>query len=184
MAMSNSQSHPYAKAIFEIALVDKTISEWSALLRSAATVADDAQVQVLFNNPNVSKEQLADFFIDICSELLGSDSMDIKAKSFIKLLAEYGRMHSMPSIAFAFEQLVAEHENILNVQVTSAYPLNEKSETDLMVALRKRFGRDVNLTYSIDKNLMGGIVIRVGDLVIDNSIRDKLIRLKESLIVS
>jgi len=189
MVMSNSQSHPYAKAIFEIAAADKTISEWSALLRSLAMVAGDQQVQMLFNNPGVSGQQLADFFIDILFDSLSFDSLDsdlikTKVKNFIKLLAAYRRMNLIPSIVFAFEQLVAEYENILNAQVTSAYPLDKKSESDLIVALKKHFGRDVNLTYNTDKNLIGGVVIRVGDLVIDSSIRDKLIRLKESLIVS
>lgn len=174
--------NPYAKAIFEIALADDTISEWSALLRSVAMVSSDPQVHILFGNPSISKEQLADFFIDICFKLLSSDAINTKAKSFIKLLSEYRRLDLISGIAFVFEQLVAEHQNVLNAQVTSAYPLNEKSENDLMAALRKRFGRDVNLTYNTDKNLMGGVVIRVGDLVIDSSIRDKLIRLKESLI--
>ena len=182
MTMSNSQSHPYTKAIFEIAVVDETISEWSDLLGCLAMIANDSQVQVLFNNPNVGREQLAEFFIGILFDLINSDAFKTKVESFIRLLAEYHRLNLIPNIAFEFKQLVAEHENILNAQVTSAYPLNEKSESDLMAVLKKRFGRDVNLTYNTDKNLIGGVVIRVGDLVIDSSIRDKLIRLKESLI--
>lgn len=180
MTMSHSQSHPYAKAIFEIALADNTLSEWSALLNAMEMLVSDHSVQMLFNNPNVSRQQLAAFFIDMVSAL-NPAWVQTKAKLFIQLLAEYRRMNLIPSIAFAFKQLLAEHENVLNAQVTSAYPLNEKSENDLMQALKKRFGRDVNLTYDTDTNLIGGVVIRVGDLVIDGSIRDKLIRLKGHL---
>ena len=180
MLRNNSQAHPYAKAIFATATTKQTIPAWTALLQRASVIANDPQVQLLFNNPQVTSEQLADFFIELCGEAIAV--LKEQGGDFIKLLAEYRRLSLIADIANAFEYLVAEHENILYAQITSANPLNEKNQQDLVQALKKRFGRGIRLTCNTDKNLIGGLVIRVGDLVIDSSIRDKLIRLKESLI--
>ena len=187
MAMSNSQAQPYAKAVFEIAVRDSRIDEWSLFLRSAARISSDADLQTFLNNPRLSRQQLADFFLGVCVDLLRSeakelDRVTVQWTAFIRLLVEYRRLNLTPSIAFAFEQLQRARENSVNVEVTSVYPFNEQSSRELMLVLKKRFGCDAKITYYTDKNLIGGVVIRVGDLVIESSIRDKLIRLKESLI--
>ena len=179
--------HPYAKAIFETALRDKTFSEWTALLECAVLIAEEEQVRPLFNNPKVSKQQLGQFFIDVCFAGLNLDSkasdiFNTKAKNLIQLLAQYHRLNLLPDIAAAFKQLLLEHENSLQVSIRSAYLLSEASKQDLIAVLKKRFGYDMNVTYDVDKNLIAGLVVRVDDLVIDNSMRDKLVRLKESLI--
>lgn len=179
--------HPYAKAIFETALKDKAFSEWSALLECAVLIAEEPQVRTLFNNPKVSKQELGRFFIDVCFAGLNldpkvSDVFTTKVKNLIQLLAEYHRLNLFPRILAAFRGLLLEHENSLQVNISSAYLLSEASKQSLSSVLKKRFGYDMNVTYDVDKNLIAGLVIRVGDLVIDNSIRDKLVRLKESLI--
>ncbi len=191
MLMNTSQAHPYAVAAFETAKASDTILEWSALLERAAVIAGDPQVHMLFNNPRVTRSQLADFFTELCFDSLNFGALDVdlgalnvKGKDFIQLLAEYRRLNLIGDIAFSFEQLVAEHKNILKAQVVSAYPLDENCQKDLVLALEKRFGQDIHLTYSTDKNLIGGLIIRVGDFVIDGSIHDKLIRLKESLLTA
>lgn len=187
MLIDSSQAHPYAKAVFAVAKTKQTIEKWRVLLQGLAVIANDPQVQLLFNNPKINKEQLAEFFIDICFYAAANNALnglEVEGRDFIKLLAESRRLDIAPNIALAFEHLVAEHQNILPAQIISANSLDASYQQKLTQALAKRFGRSVHLTYSVDRNLMGGLVVRLGDLVIDGSVRDKLIRLKENLIWS
>ena len=102
--------------------------------------------------------------------------------NFIKLLLEYGRVDVLPEISDRFDALKAEVENTVDVTVTSATQLSDAQVSEIEEALKSRLGRDVNLSTEIDENLIGGAVIRAGDVVIDGSVRARLEGLSNALV--
>jgi F-type H+-transporting ATPase subunit delta len=101
--------------------------------------------------------------------------------NFLKLLLENGRIGVLPEIAEHFEALKAEVENTVDAVVTSATALSKEQEQAIASSLKKRLGRDVRITTEIDENLIGGAVVRAGDVVIDGSLRARLTGLATAL---
>lgn len=177
MSINITIARPYAKAAFAKAMEDKTLSEWSTLLRVAAQAVCDKQIFALLNNPNYSSEQRLNYLFDICQAFLQEPT-----KNFLKLLAENGRLTLLPEISNEFENYRIEQEKITTVQVTSAFDLDDLYQEKLKTRLTKQLGRDVILECKTDKQLIGGFIIRAKDLVIDGSVRGKLSRLANILI--
>jgi len=98
------------------------------------------------------------------------------------LLLENKRSKVLPEIAEHFDALKADIENSVEATVTSAAPLSQAQQDEIASALKKRLGRDVSIATAIDKNLIGGAVIRAGDVVIDGSLRARLEGLANALI--
>jgi F-type H+-transporting ATPase subunit delta len=167
-----SIARPYVAAAFEYAAEKKDISNWESMLDAAALTASDPKVMALMQNPNTSAQQLADFFCDVLKKLL-----DKHKTNFIRLLAENNRLAALPVIAELFKLTRADAEQMLTVAVVSAEPLTKAYQEKLVKALRKRLSRTVKLQCEVDENLLGGVIVRAGDLVIDGSIRGKLSRL-------
>jgi F-type H+-transporting ATPase subunit delta len=172
MADRLTVARPYAKAAFAAAKVGAGLGSWSgALARAAATVSDE-RVRSLLGSPKVTATRLADFVSDIA----GGD-LDQSGRNFIALLAESKRLPFLPEIAQIFEQLKADAERVIDVQVTSAAPMGAGEESALVAALAKRFDRKVRVQTAVDPSLVGGAVVRAGDLTIDGSIKARLERL-------
>jgi F-type H+-transporting ATPase subunit delta len=112
---------------------------------------------------------------------LGGADIDPYWRNFIRLLTQNKRLAVLPEIADQFELLRAQYENEVDVQVTSAVALSDAQRAKLAAALKTRFKRDVRMTTAIDPALLGGAVIRAGDLVIDGSINGRLQRLASDL---
>jgi F-type H+-transporting ATPase subunit delta len=144
----------------------------------------DGQVVAYLSDPAFNNEQRAKFLTGLFSKggaglLAGKDK---KGTNFLKLLLEYSRIAVLPEISAHFETLKAEVENTVDVTVTSASPLSKKQKDTITKALRDRLGRDVNLETQIDETLIGGAVIKAGDVVIDGSLRARLEGLTNALI--
>jgi F-type H+-transporting ATPase subunit delta len=169
-------ARPYAKAAFEYALQHKQITPWAEMLACSATIVHDPAVSILFGDPRVTAKVLARFILDIC----GDPSLQ-SGEHFIHLLADNRRLNILPEIVILFEAYCAEHEKRVDVQVTSAFALSEQEKTQLEAALKTRLQREVSLQCGIDQNLLGGAVIRMGDQVIDGSVRGSLARLSAVL---
>jgi F-type H+-transporting ATPase subunit delta len=172
MAEKMTVARPYARAVFEIARDDEALAGWSAFLERAGIAAADERVQALLGNPAVSREALAGLFIELSGESAGEHGAN-----FLKLLADNGRMAWLPEIAAEYESLRAEAENIVDVQLTSAVDLDAAQRESFAESLRARLGRDVRLHCDTDPQLLGGAIIRAGDLVIDGSLFGRLERL-------
>ena len=172
MAEQATIARPYARAAFEYAQSHNALKQWSDALNVAAAVAADSQVMKLLNNPGVSPAQIVDLIADIAGSKLDSAS-----RNFVATLAGNRRIALLPQIAAMYESLRADIENRARVEVTSAAPLNEAQQQRLTGALKKRLNRDVQLDLSVDPSLIGGAVIRCGDLVIDGSVKVRLARL-------
>ena len=175
MAELNTVARPYTKAVFEFARDAGTIEHWSAALQEAAQVAGDSVMQSILGNPALTSEKKADAVITVLADL------DESGQNFIRLLAENHRLALVPEISVQFEQLKANQESNVEIDVTTAYALNEQQQQKLTQALSAKLGRDVSLTSTIDKSILGGVVIRTQDLVIDGSVRARIAKLAEVL---
>ena len=183
MADNNTVARPYAQAIFEVADEAGALADWSETLSIAGEVLADRRLVEFLGNPAYSDEQRFEFLSDLFgtagSKRLSGD--DEKGSNFLKLLLENGRVAVLPEISGHFEALKAKVENTVDAVVTSAAPLSDDQSKEIAKSLKQRLGRDVRITTEIDENLIGGAVIRAGDVVIDGSLRARLDGLANSL---
>jgi F-type H+-transporting ATPase subunit delta len=176
MAEKVTIARPYAKAAFEYAREHGAFARWSEVLGAASTIVVDPQVTGLLANPRVTPSQL----VDLIAGILG-DTLDEHGKNFLNTLAQNRRLSLLPEIAAIYETLRADIEQIADVHVTSAMALTDEQRNRLAAALKKRLRREVRLHESVDPALVGGAVVRSGDLVVDGSLRAGLERLATEL---
>ncbi|MGC3874434.1 F0F1 ATP synthase subunit delta [Halomonas sp. GXIMD04776] len=179
MAETSTVARPYAKATYELAQANKKLAAWSDMLKLMARVAtdDDMQSSVL-GNPRLSSEEKAGVVIDVCGKAL-----DEKGRNLVRTLAQRNRLAALPDIAEQFELLKAQQEKRMDVTIVSAFPLDNKQEKTLASALAKRLNREISITTQVDSALLGGVILRAGDTVIDGSVRGRLSRLRDALSV-
>ena len=128
------------------------------------------------------KPHLVSLYLDIFGAAQGAgDKLSAAGQNFIKLLVENRRLNVLSEIAALYEAQRAEAENTAVAQVVSAYPLTDEQLRKITGVLQKRLGRTVSLVNTVDKDLLGGVVIRAGDSVIDGSARGQLERLANAL---
>ena len=183
MADNNTIARPYARAIFEIAEGAGALADWSESLAVAGQLLGDRDLVEYLGDPDLSDERRFEFlsglFDNAGSRLLAGD--DKKGSNFLKLLIENDRVGVLPEISEHFEALKAEVENSVDAVVTSAVALSEQQLAEIADSLKKRLGRDIRITTKIDETLIGGAVIRAGDVVIDGSLRARLNGLANAL---
>jgi F-type H+-transporting ATPase subunit delta len=179
MAEKATIARPYARAAFEYAHEHRSLGAWSKLLAAGAAVAASPGAEDVFGNPRVKADELVEL---IASVATGSGvTVDAGSRNFLALLAHGRRLGFLPEIAAQFEVRRAEVENTIDVEVTSAMVLTPEQRAKLSAALAKRFGRSVRLEEQVDASLIGGAVIRAGDLVIDGSLQGRLARLEQQI---
>lgn len=169
-------ARPYAAAAFEYALSQNALMPWQHFLQEAAKIAEQKEMLKWLLNPFITDSQLLDIF-----EQLLKSQLDAHKNNFLKILAENKRLILLPAIAELFATLKAKHDKKLDVKMISAVPLKKAYQQKLSTSLTKRLQQQIELTYEVDPSLLGGAIIRAGDLVIDGSVRGKLNRLLESL---
>ena len=172
MAEKATIARPYARAAFEYAQQHGRFEQWSASLAAATVVTEDVTVRRLLSHPHVSPVQL----VDLINDTVGQH-FDDAVRNFIATLAQNHRLGLLPHIAQMYEAMRADAENVADVQVTSAVPLDAAQQQRLAKALKTRLQRDVRMQCSVDAALVGGAVVRYGDLVIDGSVKERLARL-------
>jgi F-type H+-transporting ATPase subunit delta len=177
MADRLTVARPYAKAAFAQAKADGRLGPWSGALARAAATVRDARVRALFGSPKVTAPQLAGLVAGVAG-----DELDAQGRNFIALLAEARRLPFLPEIAQIFDALKADAERVVDVHITAAVALPEAEGAQLKAALEKRFDRKVRLESSVDPSLIGGAVVRAGDLTIDGSLQARLARLARDLV--
>jgi len=176
MADRITVARPYARAAFEEARGDKRLGPWSEALGNAAAAVQDPRVQNLLGNPHVTPQQLGQLIIEIAGPQLDEDG-----RNFVQTLAENRRLAYLPEIATFFDELKDTEEGVVDVTVTSAAPLAEDQQRTLTEALTRRLKRQVRLHTATDATLIGGAILRAGDLVIDGSLRARLERIAYEL---
>jgi len=176
MAEAATIARPYAKAAFMSARDSKALADWSKALHTSAALVADARIADLLSNPKLSEDQIVSMFAG-----LGGVGIDAHWQNFVRLLAVYKRLEVLPAISDQYEILRAQFEREVDVQVTSAVPMSAEQQSKLAASLKTRFKREVRMTTAVDASLMGGAVIRAGDLVIDGSIKGRLERMASEL---
>ena len=169
MSEYTTAARPYAKAAFEVAQAESKQAEWSDALQLIDAVVCNDDFAAVIDSPAMGAAEKGNVLIDICADKL-SDTQ----RNFIKALAENSRLALMPEIVVLYEALKAAAENTVDATATSAYPLSDAQVQSMTDALKKKLGCEVTLTTEVDSSLIGGVVIRAGDLVIDGSTQAKI----------
>ena len=170
-------ARPYARSSFSYALDEAGgLDEWSTMLRLLAAVINESAVQSMLDDPLLTIENQTHLLVSLMD-----DDLSPEGRNFIGVLAEYNRLALIPNVTEQFELLKANHEKILDVAVTSAFEVSEENELALVEALAKRLQRDINIKTEVDKSLIGGVLIRAEDMVIDDTLRGRLERLAQAL---
>jgi len=180
MAELNTIARPYAHATFELALEQKQLDIWQYWLEQLSECVAQNSVKTLLAHPSVSSYELGETLLDLAAKNSGKD-VDAKVKNFVRLLAANRRLSALAVITELFKEYRAQHEKIMAVDVYSTEALDEAQQQKLITALSKRLDCQVELKRHIDKSLIGGILIKAGDMVIDGSIKGKLSRLMNTI---
>ncbi len=176
MAELSTIARPYAKAVFQFAQESATLAEWEEMLAVAAAVAEDPKMCSWLSQPQIEGVAKAEIFAEVCGDVL-NDS----ARNLLVLLAENKRLGLLPAVFSLFHELHAEQQKVLDAELISAHDLQEPEVQRLVEILKNRFGREVRAITAVDPTLIGGVLIRVGDTVIDGTVRGRLGRLAEQL---
>jgi F-type H+-transporting ATPase subunit delta len=176
MSDQTTIARPYARAIFEQARIDNTLNSWSEMLTLVADIVKDSMMSSMLNNPLISRDRIVEMLLGIAE-----DRFSEEGRNLIRTLAMYDRLAALPEIARLFEECKAGSENLLEAKVISAYPVDAAQEQLLSQALERRFGHAINMTVRVDRTLIGGAIIHVGDIVIDGSLRAGLTQMADEL---
>lgn len=169
MSGNATLARPYAVAALRFAKERDAVASWSDQLAFLATVIADPSIRALIANPKFGREKLETLLLE-----LGQDALDPGGKNFVRVLIANGRIAIAPEIAAAFEALRAQDDARIDVQVASAYDLSADQTAAIVSAMQAKFGREIKLTATADAALIGGVVIRAGDQVIDASLRGRM----------
>jgi F-type H+-transporting ATPase subunit delta len=176
MAERATIARPYAKAAFEYARDANDFAGWSLALARAAEIVADPRVAALTKSPQWSAADVVGLVTDIAGA-----SLNAGMENFVRVLAENHRLLLLPEIAAHYEEFRSAVENTVDVEVVSAVKLDAAQSDKLSAALAKRLKRNVRMKNSVDATLLGGAVLRAGDLVIDGSLKGRLERLATEL---
>lgn len=176
MSQAITAARPYALAAFEEAQTNAALTDWSEVLGRLADAVENPELLAVIGNPSTNRAQLEALMLALAGE-----SAMRQQKNFVRLLVEGGRLNVLPEISAMFEQLKAEAEKTENVMVDSAFELSSEQQNKIAASLKKRLGCEVNLVCNVNKALLGGVVIRAGDKVIDGSARTRLVEMAHAL---
>lgn len=169
-------ARPYAQAAFELACEHSDLGAWSDMLRLISMVVSDPGMNLVLENPKLDSAYQSAFITDICAEQLSQSG-----KNFVRVLADARRLPQATAIFKMFEKLRMEHEQVVEVEVLSPYPLDDQERARIIGTMEQRFGKKINISSRIDKTLIGGTIIRTGDSVIDASVKGSLRQLVNQL---
>jgi len=169
-------ARPYAEAVFDRARETGSLDQWSDMLAFIAAIMQDNTLKALVNNPNMTDAQITELVLDIAG-----DRLSLEGANLVRLLVENDRLGIVAQVAQQFEELKSREQGRLDVLVTTAFPLSETQSGIIAGALKAKLGREINITSVEDPELIGGMHIRAGDLVIDGSVQGQLKQLANEL---
>lgn len=176
MAERNTIARPYAEAVFQLAQKGGDYARWSDALELLAAVTKEKHLAPLLGSPRISRTDLANLLIDIAGPRL-----DDAGRNLVRVLADARRLALLPEIRAQYNELRAEAEGTIDARLITAQPVDSAASDKIAAALSKRLNRKVTLTAETDPSLLGGAIIRAGDLVIDGSVRGRLERMSATL---
>jgi F-type H+-transporting ATPase subunit delta len=167
----------YAEAVFELAQRDDSLDGWRDDLRTANALLGEERVGRVVDNPSLPFAERR----RVIDELLG-DRVGKPLRNLVTVLAERSRLELLPAIVTEYQRLLNRERGIATAIVTSAAPLTADDTRALEERLRQMTGSDVELDVRIDEDLIGGLTVRVGDRLLDASVRGRLERLRDQLV--
>lgn len=176
MAELSTLARPYAKAAFQYAADHGDLAGWSTQLGLLAAIAAEAQVIKVISSPSLTSDRQAQAIIDVCG-----DQLTAQLANFVKVLAENKRLLLLPQIYQAYEALKAAREKSVDVEIATAFELDSDVQEKLSHALSSKLEREIKVNTVVDKHLLGGVLVRAGDIVIDGSVRGRLDKLAASM---
>lgn len=175
-----TEARPYARAVFKFAKENQVLSQWEQWLIDLTQVILDQNMQFFLGNPKLMANQKAQFVIEILKSLLGK--IEPTQENFIYLLAQNNRFNLLSSICFLYQTYLAEDKKTMSIEIRTAFLIDPDQKIRLEKALEKKYQCKINFNYEEDRSLLGGALIRIGDEVIDSSVRHKLTQLKSVLL--
>lgn len=175
MAEATTIARPYAEAVFRLADQNGSLPAWSEMLTNMALVVETPEMHKLLGNPQVTRAQLAELVIAACGGL------DAQGTNLVRVLVENGRLGVVPEIRALFEELKREREGMLDAHIYSAFPMNDSDTQALVGDLERKFGQRVKAKVEVDAELIGGVMVVIGDQVIDGSVRARLAAMSAAL---
>jgi len=169
-------ARPYASAVFKLAKQGKTTGKWSESLAFLSALLKNKDITAIVDNPKLSKQKATEMLLEVCQ-----DQVDAEGANFLRLIVENNRLPLVPSIAELFEAYRAEDEGYVDVEVYSAFEFSKEDKKSLSSTLEKKLSKKVHMNVTVDKSLIGGILVRAGDRVMDGSIRGQLQYMQKTL---
>lgn len=176
MAELSTLARPYARAAFQFALSDDQIPVWYQQLSLLLAVVQHDKVRASISSPDLSGSDQANIITDVCA-----DELNEPVGNFVKLLAQNKRLPLLPEIVQQFAQLKTEHEQAVDVELTTAIALDKEIQEKLAESLAKKLARKINIHTVVDPSLLAGAIIKSGDMVIDGSVRGRLEKLSRAI---
>ncbi len=176
MEDASALARPYGLAAFKQAQEEGRIREWGDMLQLLVQIMQDPTMKGLVANPKVNDEQLSALIIDVAG-----DGLSDTGRNLVRVMAENERLPEMAAVAAVFEEERDRVEGRSHVDVRSAFALSDAEQKSIVETMSKRLGTEVDLSVTVDDSLIGGVVIRAGDTVIDGSIRGRLRQLGQAI---
>lgn len=176
MSELSTLAQPYSEAVFKLAKANKSITDWSNMLSFLAIVVQDEQLKTIISNPKISQEKITNLLLHICQ-----NELNLEATNLLKLLIQNSRLMLAPQISEFYEVYKADYEGYIDVKITSAHTMSAKDNKQLTTTLNKMLHKNIHIYNSIDKNLIAGLLIHIGDKVINASIKGALQQLAKKL---
>jgi F-type H+-transporting ATPase subunit delta len=175
MARRDSAPRRYAEAAFEIALRDGTVETWRSELDLAAGELDSADLGEVLANPALPLEERLAAAGDVFAKL------SAPARNLVLLMVRRARIDQLGRVAAEFRRLDDKRNNLIHATATSATPLAAAEVRAITARLEQMTGGSIALETAIEPDLIGGLVVRIGDRLIDGSVRGRLERLRNQL---
>jgi len=177
MSESVTLARPYAAAVFKRSKEAASTGAWSENLAFLSAVMANPDIKKAVTNPKIGKDKLVSLILGICES-----NVDPEGINFVKLLLQNNRLPLLPDIARIFEEMRAEDEGYIDVEVLTAFPFEKDAQKKLSAKLQKKLNKEIHMNVAVDKTLIGGVLVRAGDRVIDGSVRGQLQNLRKALL--
>jgi len=176
MSELTTAARPYANAVYQIASQASQLAEWSDALALLSAIVIDETMAAKLSSPQLGKTRKGELVLAVAG-----DKLNTLQKNMVQLMAENNRLALLPTVAELYEEYRAEAEGHIDAVVTSAFPLTDEQSASIATALKNKMGRDVTITATTDASLLGGVIIKAGDIIIDGSMKTRLAALASTL---